>query len=441
MYNCTKLSTLAALLLGAVLAVYTTSATVATEHEDGVFFLGVDTLPVQHQLSSSGEYDRWAFSDFARQAFEGAAVANLTHSLAHWRPLEDPFNVGIVVLTDLTTSSVGFRGIGYKYFVTAKLVWLHIGQDRQSIGMAKPFPEVRAVITNEHTAEGQSTRPLDESSLAQLKLAAIREGIAKTAEYVAAHQSRSAVRNALDIRYVTVTPAPFNERARNDLARTLDITGDRETREFGERVAQIFESMVMQEVSKSDDLENVVVLPGQNTLDSLTDLWPQYARRVFALSSHSGARRALGDEPPRIRVVSDDACGTGHDPRLIAVPGWHLRTTLASLEVESRRNTDYVHEDHVRLVVAAGVRSPLGKKARSGTKRRTATGTGQTAGDRPLHRPSEVAMSEWLNDDVLSNLLRQGIRAALPEVIKQLRLLDHAASDLDWEGEICDEQA
>lgn len=427
-------------LLAALLSLVCGTGGAAQPDKEGVYFLGVDSTPILGELPATETADRWAFSDLAREAFDQAEVANLAHSLADWRPLEDPFNVGVLVLTNLTTSSVDFRGSGYRYFSTAELVWLHVGQDRQGVGMARPFPEVRGVITHQYTATGEGTEPFGEADLAELKLAAIREGITQMAGHIAAHQARSVIRNALDIRYVTVTPAELNDRARADLARSLEISGDREAREFEDRIARIFESMVMQEVSKTDALKNIVVLPGKETLDALMDLWPQYARRVFALSSHSGARRALGEEPPHIRIVAE-SCGADRDPRLIPVRGWHVRTTLAALQVKSENVSDYVSGDHVQVVVAAAIREPLAKDTHAGPKRRIARGSGRTEIDWPLLRPSELSTRYSLNDYTLGILLKKGMRAAMPEIIEQLRVLDTAAVRSIPEGEVCNEQA
>ena len=437
-----KRSTLPVLAATAVLLCAAPPLAAAADSPDareGVYFLGVDAGPAPQALAAAG--DRWAFSDFARQTLEAANVTRLTDSLADWRPLEDPFNVGVVVITDLETSSVAYRGRAYRYFATAELVWLHVGQDRQGIGMARPFPEVRAVITHQHTAYGEGSQPFGEEDLRHLETSAIRQGIEQLAGHVAVHQARTLVRNALAIRYVTVTPArPLLERARRDLADTLAITSEQDADAFQQRVARLGETMVMQEVNRSPELGNVVVLPGRDILDVLMDLWPAYARRVFALSGDSGARRVLGEEPPRIRVVAD-ACPAEPDPRLIRVPGWHIRTTLAALDVSSRKLSPYVLGDHVRLVVAVAVRAARSNAGDAGIQRETAIGTGQTDVDQPLQRPRELTLQYSLNHYEMGILLRKAIRAALPKLTDQLRQLERATLDSKFEGNICDEPA
>ncbi len=397
-------------------------AAVATS--PGVFFLGVDTGPALNTATGQaragiGDDDRWAFSEFAREAMQQTKVSNLTHSLADWRPLDDPFNVGVIILTSLNTTSESFREKGYRYFASAELVWVHVGQDRLSVGMSSAFPEVRSAITHQRTAVGQGSEPFNDDDIQQLELSAVKEGIRELAQHVADYQTRSVVRNALDIRYVSIEAAPPGARARENFAAVFGAGGEQDSGSLQKRVAQITESLLMKAVNKAPSLEHLVILPGRETLDLLVDLWPQYARRVFARSENSGARRVMGEAPPRMRVIGAD-CAQDSDVRVIPVSGWHVRTTLAAIEVSSTELSKHALAHRVRLATAAALRA---SEAGQNETFRPDPVVGMAITEPPLMRPRETPVATVLNEYELGILAREALDATVQKLVKQLEQL------------------
>lgn len=434
-----------AILLTSILLVVPTSGMCAEKPALGqpVYFLGVDTAPAQARMSNNFQAafvgnDRWGFTDFARETLQEMDVADVRHDFGNWRPLDDPFSVAVIVLKSLNVTSQSLGTIGYREYVTAELAWIHIGQDRLGIGMAQTFPEVRVAIARSTMRTFVGSEPPEEAEMQRLQDSAIRGGIETLAHVVKTYQARTRVRRATEMRYVSVVSAPMEEWASSGIN---EIYGERAVhmaRSISTWVAQHTESLIMDAIYSNSDLDHVIVLPAGDTLNIMSKMWPEYARRIFALSPNSGAKRVLGESPPRIRVVSK-VCESATDPRVIEVPGWHIRSALASIESKLTPLSKYVFKHQVEASTVAALRIPMqGTKYLRGIANRPPPAVGSASVG--LKQNSKIKLGDQLNDFHLSNLIEQAVSDSLPKMLEQLAELQDQSNDMSEYRNSCNEK-
>ncbi len=392
-----------------------------------VYFLGVDAEPAGDSISrltTAGEGGRWAFTEFGRDALRTANASSVTHNLTQWRALDDPYNVALIVVESVRVWPESYKGIAFREYATADVVWIHIGQDIVGLGMGQPFPEVRASISHFYTDFTQSSVAITESQRDEPKKRAVERAIEQLAARVAKHERAAVLRRGSEIQYVTVAPAAAQRRARAGLD---TIYGDRADTVEGllrKRIAQLTEWMLMDRIMETDDLDHVVLLPRSNTLDVITRMWPIYAGRIFSQSEYSGARRALGEAPPKLRAVGA-ACETRGDPRLVEVPGWHLRTTLLAMDSTSGALSNYSSEHNVQVVTASRLRVPLTEAAYLKDDNGQEAVIGKSENLR-LQESNEVGLGRALTERHLNELLAESIAETLPQTLAQLVSLKNA---------------